>query len=94
MGEIKFDYSGIESVLKKMDTNITAFQANLPENNAKNNKLDLLTELEEVNASFVKIINEYKTLLLKNASTVRSSVTLMRETDEALRDAISSEVLR
>ncbi|MEM5594615.1 DUF5344 family protein [Niallia circulans] len=77
-----------------MDTNITAFQANLPENNAKNNKLDLLTELEEVNASFVKIINEYKTLLLKNASTVRSSVTLMRETDEALRDAISSEVLR
>ncbi|PLT30786.1 YwqI/YxiC family protein [Peribacillus deserti] len=94
MSEIKINYSGVDQVLANMQGAANSLDPVLPQSVAENNKLDAVNALLEINQLFEQVLQNYKSLLLKNESMTKKSVEVMKETDEQLSSSFGHVPMR
>ncbi|WP_162596000.1 DUF5344 family protein [Bacillus sp. CGMCC 1.16541] len=89
MKEIKLTFNDIEQVVKGMETASSAFEPQLPKDVVKNNQLDVVEEMEQINALLEKVMVSYKAILAQNERMLRHSVEAMKTADESLKTSMS-----
>ncbi|MFJ5624912.1 YwqI/YxiC family protein [Peribacillus loiseleuriae] len=74
--------------LSRLQSSSSAFQTSFPSSIGGHNVLDVVKQLNNLNTLLQQVGESYKTLLLQNEETTRSSVQFMSDTDHQLSNRI------
>ncbi|WP_019244263.1 YwqI/YxiC family protein [Bacillus sp. AP8] len=86
--EILINYKDIEKVLSNIKSSIISFKTDLPKSIADHNKLNLVTEIEEINKQLELVLKNYQALLMKNEEMTSNSIKMMKASDESLANSM------
>jgi Family of unknown function (DUF5344) len=88
--EIRVVQGEIEHHLSKMKSSAESLQPDVPQNIGQENRLEVVTKLNELNQSLELMIQSYKELLIRNEELTRQAVQDMADADKELSSHIKA----
>lgn len=88
VNEIKVVHGEIEQSLAKVKSSTESLRSDLPKNIGKENSLEVVTKLTELNQMMEQMIDHYKQLLIRNEELTRQAVQDMAQADRDLSSHI------
>ncbi|MCA1061070.1 YwqI/YxiC family protein [Rossellomorea aquimaris] len=88
VNEIKVVHGEIEQSLAKVKSSTESLRSDLPKNIGKENSLEVVTKLNELNQMMEQMIDHYKQLLIRNEELTRQAVQDMAQADRDLSSHI------
>lgn len=89
--EIKLLRNDVDTALANLQSSTNTLKAILPLSIGKNNVLDVVDKLEQLNKELTLITESYKSLLLQNEESTRLSVTFMSGVDTELSSLLRTK---
>ncbi|MCA0151372.1 MULTISPECIES: YwqI/YxiC family protein [Rossellomorea] len=88
--EIRVVQGEIEHHLSKMKSSAESLQPDVPQNIGQENRLEVVTKLNELNQSLELMLQSYKELLIRNEELTRQAVQDMSDADKELSSHIKA----
>ncbi|MGG1629351.1 YwqI/YxiC family protein [Rossellomorea sp. NRS-1567] len=88
--EIRVVQGEIDHDLSKMKSSAESLQPDVPQNIGQENRLEVVTKLNELNQSMVQMLQSYKELLIRNEELTRLAVQDMSDADKELSSHIKA----
>ena len=88
--EIRVVQGEIDHHLTKMKSSAESLQPDVPQNIGQENRLEMVTKLNELNQSVEQMLQSYKELLIRNEELTRQAVQDMADADKELSSHIKA----
>lgn len=85
--EINITEAPIRQSVNALSTSAQALSSSIPTIEGEN-QLECITKINEINQTYISILEQYKTLLLQNSNVTEDTVEELIEKDLRIADAI------
>jgi len=85
--EINITEAPIRQSVNALSTSAQALSSSIPTIEGEN-QLECITKINEINQTYISILEQYKTLLLQNSNVTEKTVEELIEKDLRIADAI------
>lgn len=89
--EIKVNNPLAKSATTTLSTSTKGLSSFVNMEDGEDSKLTLIEKINEINHTYETILDQYKTMLLKNVDMTEESIEALTETDEELATQMSME---
>lgn len=88
--EIRVVQGEIDHHLSKIKSSAESLQPDVPRNIGHENRMEVVTKLNELNQSMEQMVQSYKELLMRNEELTRQAVQDMADADQELSSHIKA----
>lgn len=82
--EIKIQFEEAEQVLNKLKAQANGIKLSLPAEIAKENKLEVIDQLNEINSALKQLVVNYQTYLSRNEAAAKEVLKDMKEFEKVI----------